>query len=298
MEDYLKNHWETYSDKELARVLNTTEGAIIAKRRRLKLLRKELQFKNTKKYTYIEVLELFEEKGYILLEKEYKNYTTKMKYICKKHEDYGVQTITLRDLLRNRGCYMCGRERTINSHKHPDSYWIKLCEERNFIFVGTYVKNNSTYIRYICKNHIEQGVQEKFAGNFLKCFNCPFCKASHNEVVISTILDKWGIKFIHQKRFDGCKDKYTLPFDFYLYDFNILIEYDGEFHYQCITLNGKIDRDLAMKNLIETQKRDKIKSDFCKDNDILLIRIPFWEQEDIESILFDHFVKCGILIET
>ena len=45
--------------------------------------------------------------------------------------------------------------------------------------------------------------------------------------------------------------------EYYLYDFNILIEYDGEFHYQCITLNGKIDRDLAMKNLIERTNKKK-----------------------------------------
>ena len=140
-ENYLKNNWNKYNDEELGEQLGTTAQAINAKRRRLKLFRKTKVKHNVKIYTYNEVKQLFENRNYILLEKVYTNYTTKMNYICKKHPSTGVQQINLADLLRGRGCSPCGRERTLKSIKHPDNYWEKICLERNLIFIDTYIKN-------------------------------------------------------------------------------------------------------------------------------------------------------------
>ena len=40
-----------------------------------------------------------------------------------------------------------------------------------------------------------------------------------------------------------------------------------------------------------------IKNDFCKRNNIDLIRIPYWEFDDLEYFLFDNLVKLGIIEE-
>lgn len=90
-EEYLKNNWETQSDDELAEKIGTTKDAIIAKRRRLNLIRKHKELKNTRIYSYDEVNQLFKNKNYTLLDTEYKNYTTKMHYICNKHSEHGEQ---------------------------------------------------------------------------------------------------------------------------------------------------------------------------------------------------------------
>lgn len=79
-----------------------------------------------------------------------------------------------------------------------------------------------------------------------------------------------------KKRFDGCKNQKKLPFDFYLNDFNIIIEYDGIQHFKP-SFNEK-----EFKNI---KVNDEIKNKFCKDNNIKLIRIPYWEFENIENIL-------------
>lgn len=58
----------------------------------------------------------------------------------------------------------------------------------------------------------------------------------------------------------------------------------------------KFDKE-AYDKLLEMQERDAIKTQYCKNNDIHLIRIPFWDQLYIEDLLFDGLVKYGALIE-
>jgi len=73
----------------------------------------------------------------------------------------------------------------------------------------------------------------------------------------------------YQKTFDSCRSVYVLPFDFYLPEQNICIEYDGEQHYKVIKYWG------GENGFLMRQKRDKIKTDYCKDNNIKLIRIRY-----------------------
>lgn len=114
---------------------------------------------------------------------------------------------------------------------------------------------------------------------------CPKCNISNNEFKISQILDKWGYEYIMQFTFDDCKDKSPLPFDFYLPYFNIAIEYNGEQHYEPIECFGGYDGFLYITS------HDKIKREYCKNNNIPLITIPYWENDNLECFLFDNFCK-------
>lgn len=67
-----------------------------------------------------------------------------------------------------------------------------------------------------------------------------------------------------------------MPFDFYLPMYNMAIEYDGEFHYRQIP---------GFNDLPSQQHRDEIKTQYCEENDIILLRIPYWDKDNIESIL-------------
>ena len=97
--------------------------------------------------------------------------------------------------------------------------------------------------------------------------------------MIDSFLCDNHIEFKRQKKFVNCKDKSDLYFDFYLSDYNLAIEYDGEFHYMEFPLLGN--------DLEGQQRRDAIKTKYCEENDIVLLRIPYWEKENIESILTD-----------
>ena len=83
-----------------------------------------------------------------------------------------------------------------------------------------------------------------------------------------------------QRHFYHCKGKRrTLPFDFYLPQYNICIEYDGTPHYKLGAYkNGLLD-------LMNRKYLDNVKSQYCKNNNIELIRIPYWEKDSIKEIL-------------
>ena len=70
-----------------------------------------------------------------------------------------------------------------------------------------------------------------------------------------------------------------LPFDFYLPQYNCCIEYDGKQHY----LYGGFGNDLL--ELMNIKYRDNIKTNYCQQNNIKLIRIPYWDFDNIEEIL-------------
>ena len=75
-----------------------------------------------------------------------------------------------------------------------------------------------------------------------------------------------------------------MKFDFYLPDYNAIIEYDGEQHFMPVDFANK-GAELATNSYNKNLKRDEIKNKYCKDNDIRLIRIPYYEYDNIESIL-------------
>ena len=103
---------------------------------------------------------------------------------------------------------------------------------------------------------------------------------SYGEILLSKLLTKYHIRYEQQKTFAGCKYKKRLRFDFWLPDFGVCIEYNGRHHYEVL----RYDHDSDNNYNIRTQ-RDNIKKEWCANNGIILIEIPYWDQDNIESIL-------------
>lgn len=103
------------------------------------------------------------------------------------------------------------------------------------------------------------------------------CLKSKSEQKIRKILDNYNIEYEYQKVFDDWKYNRNMAFDFYIPSHNMCIEYDGIFHYEIIP---GLNNDLAAQ-----QKRDKIKTDYCSEHKIRLLRIPYWDENNIEPIL-------------
>lgn len=129
-------------------------------------------------------------------------------------------------------------------------------------------------------------------------YGCPFCKKSKGEDCIKNYLDKKFILYQPQFTIEGLNGIRggNLRFDFAVFDNNnklhCLLEYDGEFHFNDIYKNGSYE-------LINAH--DILKNDYCIDNAIKLIRIPYWEFDNIESILEESLFKnktCKYEIET
>ena len=113
---------------------------------------------------------------------------------------------------------------------------------------------------------------------------CPECSATPNEIKLGNILTDLGYTIERQKKYDDCRDQLPLPFDIYIQELNILVEYDGEQHYMPVNFGGISDEE-AEENLLKVQYHDAIKNEYCKNHDIPLIRVPYWEKHNIKEFI-------------
>ena len=70
-------------------------------------------------------------------------------------------------------------------------------------------------------------------------------------------------------------------------DNNIAIEFQGEQHYFPIDFSGK-GKDNAIKEYNLLQKRDNIKKEYCLNNNIKLVCIPYWERDNVDNYLLEE----------
>ncbi|MGK4094432.1 hypothetical protein AB0X79_07925 [Pediococcus pentosaceus] len=205
-----------------------------------------------------------------------------------KHNDCNYEWgITPCDFHAGRRCPRC--------KKHMGLTKEEFCDRESDIASGRYVmlgeyKNNHTKTLF---RHSACGYEWKTTPSiFQRGKRCPRCKQSKGEKRIADVLDKLNIPFEAQKRFDSCKYKNTLPFDFYVSDI-LLIEYDGEQHFKPVDFTGK-GNEWADKSFKSGQLRDNIKTQWAKDNGIPLVRIPYTEFDNIEQIIKDNIEKYSI----
>lgn len=314
---------------------------------------------NPKKITYEKVKQEFENRGYILLETEYINAFTPMRYICKKHPEE-IQVTKWNKIQQGRGCKKCGYETVseklkikkktsyqnvvkkfeesnlklltseeeylaeanpimhftcscspdliqqktwsafqqaphcslcINKDrdeerkkKHYQEFVLK-CEEKGYTPLSSLeeYKNVVSPLRYICPKHGEQTIN---LSHLREGKGCPICNESKGEAKIRQWLENNKICYTPQKRFKDLynkSNKAKLSYDFFLPQFNILIEYQGGYH------DGKVhERNPHLQTLsdLKQQKyRDNLKRKYAKQHNYQLLEIWYWDYENIESIL-------------
>ncbi len=207
----------------------------------------------------------------------YVNTEMKVKISCLEH---GVFEQTPHDHLYGKGCLSCGYESMAGSHVSSNNYFL----ERAMVIHG----DKYEYIDEYIGQHSKMSIKCEIHGTFkqkpkyhLQGNGCPICKESKGEKEVAKLLKQKNILFERQKKFDDCRNINPLPFDFYLPEYNVCIEYNGRQHYI------PVDKWGGEKMLKDLQKRDKIKSEYCKNNDILLLVIKYSENvlECLENIL-------------
>lgn len=122
--------------------------------------------------------------------------------------------------------------------------------------------------------------------------SCGCAWHSVGEELVAKGLSKLNIFYEREKYFIGCIDQDTqgkLRFDFYLPEQNCCIEFDGEIHYGVNT--GRWNNSINQEKI---QKHDKIKNEYCHKNNIHLIRIPYWDRDNIDSIYLEKLINDTI----
>jgi len=102
------------------------------------------------------------------------------------------------------------------------------------------------------------------------------CIKSQGELKIIQLLNENNIPFEKEKQFDNCRFPDTnkmARFDFYV-DNKYIIEFDGKQHFE---INNFFEQSLE-----DIQKHDEFKNNWCKDNNIPIIRIPYYKLEDLK----------------
>ncbi|MCI7633893.1 MAG: hypothetical protein MSS80_07700 [Mollicutes bacterium] len=228
--------------------------------------------------------ELFKSKGYKLLNNEYKRVKDNANFICLKHPEIGVQTTRFENAtLAKKQCKVCKNEEIKNREQYRiklrEQTFIKICHENNWIYQGCNAINGMTYIYYICKKHIKNGVQKIRTDHLSNGVKCPYCNISKGEERIEKFLIVKNIEYQREYIFKDCKNKEALRFDFYLPEYNLAIEYQGIQHYKSIEyMGGKTRYDRQLKN-------DNIKRKYCKEKGIKLFEIPYTEFNNIENVM-------------
>lgn len=137
-------------------------------------------------------------------------------------------------------------------------------------------------IKCKCGNTFQTSYANYTRAGVNQCSICAKVK-SKGEVLIENFLNKNNIEYIYQFRFEDCRDVKPLPFDFYLPIFNICIEYDGQGHYYPI---------FTEESYLLTVKHDNIKNNYCISNNIPLLRIPYFEIQNMEQKINMFLKQC------
>lgn len=243
-----------------------------------------------------EIYNLFKENGLTLLEKEYSNNNRRM--LCE--DIFGYRGfVSLNHLKRIKNSKRTGFDYfSIKYNKDNFIYNINnFCLLNNIKSKPIKILNDGKYSRpsilFLCEcgNYFETSISS-FRYGKQKCDNCSKILSKYENKIIK-FLNENNIKYEKEKRFKDCRNILPLPFDFYLKHKNILIEVDGEGHYFPCYFNN-CSKKQAEKSYELIKINDNIKNNYCKKNNIELIRIPYWEfdNNNYENILLNKIINA------
>ena len=193
----------------------------------------------------------------------YTNAHTKMRFICNEHGEFETKPYYL---LQGHGCPICGINTVSEKLKmEQDDFIKKSVKIHNNKYNYNKIKYTTTdeKVCIICPKHGEfwQTPHSHLSGR-----GCPVCNISKLERKIHKFLEKNKIQYIPQQKFDWLGQQ---RLDFYLPDFNVAIECQGEQHYIPSNFGSK---HKTKEELFEYVKKcDEKKYNLCKNHDLTLI---------------------------
>lgn len=213
-----------------------------------------------------------------LLVSNYTKMSKKAKFLHTKCE----KTFDMRPtdfIYKNQRCPNCSGVKKYTT----ETFKNKVLEitEGEYLPLGEYINNKTK----IMMKHLECGHLWPVKPNqFLSSGSrCNLCSKSKGNKKIVDYLTKRDISFIAEFRIDKCRRNRTLPFDCAVFDkeknLKFLVEFQGRQHYEVVEQFG------GKKELNERKKNDKIKEQYCKDNNIDLVVIKYTQFDEIENIL-------------
>ena len=183
------------------------------------------------------------------------------------------------DLLYAGGCWVCGNKKIGEKLSMKlDTFLNKLSEVNiNITYQGNFI-NASEHVDVKC--NICGHEWSPVAKSLLQGCGCPICNQSHGEKEIDKCLHANSIEHIHQKEFDGLVGLKggNLSYDFYLPTYNLLIEYQGEYHDGTAIIQTE-------EEFLKQQEHDGRKKEYAIIHSIDLLEIWYYDFNNIIQIL-------------
>ena len=232
--------------------------------------------KNPKK-THEQYVKECKEKGLDLPIEHYRGNNIPIKHKCKYGHIYKRKPL---NHLQGSQCYQCAILNGSKKQRKTMNEYVKDCKVLGYdLPIEDYI-NSKTKIKHKC-NRCDYIYSQTPSDHLYHGTGCPKCNESHGERFIRNYLDRNNIKYIPQKTFKDLKDKTYLSYDFYLPNYNILIEYQGEQHY-------KVSDYFGGKDKLELQQlHDKMKKDYAKNHGYKLLELHYSlnTQEKVNNFL-------------
>lgn len=228
--------------------------------------------------------------GDLLLSNEYEHYDIKLEFLC--HRCGKSWFSTFNNFKIGSRCPACSRKdaneklvySSANESYNYGSEYAYLLEEwdwdLNIVDPYSISPGSEIRVNWICSKCGHKWVA-KACKRSKENTGCPKCKSSKGEKKLLKFFIDNNIKNEPQYRDFSCRDKYPLPFDYavWINDVLVLIEYQGILHFK------KSDYFGGDEKFEDRKRKDKIKREYCKNNNIKLIEIPYWDFNNIEQIL-------------
>lgn len=225
---------------------------------------------------------------------EFKRATAK---VLMKHNTCGREfEMAPKYFRRGRRCPKCGGTAKKSHEEFVDE--VKKLVGDEYRVIGAYV-NDATKISLEhskCKS-----IYEVTPSHFIQGKRCPACRWGRNSKgvkEITRLLQKFEIPFEIEKSFNGLQSDNGRPlrYDFFLFEHNILIEFDGEGHFveKTVTVNS----NMFKPNIETIKKHDKRKNDYADKNGLSLVRFNYLHLHKIEHLFESAFFNIEESSET
>lgn len=228
----------------------------------------------------------FKKDMYDLVEDEYQlldEYINSKTKVTLYHKSCGkTYTVMPSDFLQGYRCPYCYGNIKLTQKEFEKRVYQLYQDE--YTVLGKYI-NSATKIK-IRHNKCGNEWYVRPRDFISKQSGCPLCSRSKGELRIENYLKTHSIVFDIEHTYAGLIgiNGGLLRYDFYLPDYNVLIEYQGQFH-------DGIQNEYVAKNIEYRKYHDKLKKDYAKNNHILLLEIWYWDYDNIEIILDNFFKK-------
>jgi hypothetical protein len=157
-------------------------------------------------------------------------------------------------------------------------YKARIVNDFNYHYPDTIYQSHDAEVKILCLQH---GPFYETPRNHLNGIGCKDCVEPRQKTRIIEYLTSMGIPFVQRKKFAECRNKIKLPFDFYLHNHGVLIDFTGKHHYEIIPRYG------GEQGLHLRQQNAKIKNEFAIAGKFILITIR--QNENVNEIL-DKFM--------